>query len=515
MKELLASIPGQLVDALIYGSIAAVTLIGFAKCIMPFRRAARLLRRAVRALELMTVREGTRPVWQDHLFLGRPMQTQWRRFLMNAEQLDARGLSTDVEEYVQPDDLFADYAHVQLAEVIPGLLTSLGILGTFIGLMRGIGNLDVTSADRTMESISTMIGGIAFAYGTSIAGLASSLVFNIFYRSAQGAALSAQADFVDAFRELVMQRPVDPVVHDILYKEDQAAFLSRSANELNARLASGIEVAVQNAFTPIGQSINSFIVAETQGQIEGLGRIVNQFVGQMNNALGGQFVQLAQTLSGINQAQGVSYEAVNRTMAAADAILENIQRTNAVSQSVVERFEGFVSELTQAQSEQTEYTEQMSAMLGSMYGSLKQQSDSYVRLQAGQADMEQQMQQYASWSGRVLEAVEKQSDAAAGRAHDVANEMAQSSKKLGDSYANFVENISTGLARTMGMFEENMHDMMDKLGKQLSEYAAQGDTKGGQVVELAGISKMQQAMADMTAALNRAVTAVEQMAAGA
>lgn len=515
MKELLASIPGQLVDAIIYGAIAAVTLIGLAKCILPFRRAARLLRRAVRALELMTVREGTRPVWQDALFLGKPMQTQWRYFLTNAEQLDARGLSCDVEEYLHPDDLFADYAHVQLANIIPGLLTSLGILGTFIGLMRGIGNLDLTSADSTMQGISTMIGGIAFAYGTSISGLVCSLLFNILFYSAQGSALNAQADFVDAFRELVMQRPVDAQVHDICYKEDQAAFLSRSANELNTRLASGIEVAIHDAFTPIGQSINSFIVAETQGQIEGLGRIVNQFVGQMNNALGGQFVQLAQTLSGINQAQGVSYEAINSTMAAANTILDNIQHTHAVSQSVIERFEGFVRELTQAQSGQTEYTEQMSALLGSMYGALKQQTDSFVRLQTGRADMEQQMQQYASWSGRVLEAVEKQSDAAAGRAHDIANEMAQSSKKLGDSYATFVENISTGLARTMGMFEENMHDMINKLGKQLAGYAAQSEGKGGQVVELSGISKMQQAMADMTTALNRAVTAIEQMAEGA
>ena len=90
--------------------------------------------------------------------------------------------------------------------------------------------------------------------------------------------------------------------------------------------------------------------------------------------------------------------------------------------------------------------------------------------------------------------------------------MAQSSKKLGDSYATFVENISTGLARTMGMFEENMHDMINKLGKQLAGYAAQSEGKGGQVVELSGISKMQQAMADMTTALNRAVTAIEQMA---
>ncbi|NLZ89603.1 MAG: hypothetical protein GX916_08900, partial [Clostridiales bacterium] len=114
------------------------------------------------------------------------------------------------------------------------------------------------------------------------------------------------------------------------------------------------------------------------------------------------------------------------------------------------------------------------------------------------------------------EAVEKQSDAAADRTHLVANEMTASSQKLADSYTGFVENISTGLARTMGMFEENMHDMMDKLFKQLSSMAQpEGSTKGGQVVELTAISKMQQAMADMTVALNRAVIAVEKLAEGA
>ncbi len=519
----LPNLSSTVVEYLVYTAITLVTLAGVSKCILPLQRSGRLFRRATRSLELMAPSEGTRPVWQDALFLGKPLQAQWKRFLMNAEQLDARSLSCDVEDYINEDSAFARYAHLHLSEIIPGLLTSLGILGTFIGLMRGIGSLDVTSADKTMGSITRMIGGMSFAYGTSIAGLACSLGFNIIIRAAHGSAVNALNDFHSAFRELVMQRPVDDNVHSLCRQEDQAAFLNRAVNDVGMRITSGIESAVERAFIPISQSISGFIIAETQGQIEGLGRIVNQFVAQMNGALNGQFVQLAKTLSSINQAQSVSFESISHTMTAADAIMEHIDRTNAVTQAVIERFESYVSELSRAQSGGAELAGQMSAMADAMHKSLQQQSESYGRLLSGQTDLQRQMEQYAAWSGRVLEAVEKQSDAAAGRSHEVANEMSLSSKKLADSYANFVENISTGLARTMGMFEENLHDMVAEMGRQLSALAkaqgkkgeGEGDAKGGAVIDLSAMSKMQQAMADMTAALNRAVTAVEQYAAGA
>ncbi len=512
MRELFAALPSQLVEVVIYTAIALVFITGLTKCIFPFRRAGGLFRRAIRQMELMTNKEGTRPVWQDALFLGRPMQDLWKRFLFNAEQLDARGLSCDTRDYINDDNVFSGYAHLQLAEVIPGLLTSLGILGTFIGLMRGLGNLDISTADSTMQGISQMIGGMTFAYGTSIAGVASSLVLNILLRASQGGALDAMDDFNAAFSELVMQQPVDDPVYHKCHLEDQAAFFSRSANELNRNLSSGIEVAIERAFVPISHSINSFIMSETQSQMEGLNNIVNNFVGQMNAALGGQFMQLAKTLSAINQAQTVSYDTMNATMTAADTIMQNIERTNAVTEAVIGRFDAYVRDLTMSQSGNVQLAESMSGMLGSMHQTLQQQSEAYGRLQAGQQDMNEQMQQYAKWSGRVLEAVEKQSDAAMDRTHEVANEMANSSKALSGAYTSFVESISTGLARTMGMFEENMRDMMGEMTRQMAGVAAKHPGQTGSEGDLQSLSKLQQAMTDMTAALKTNIVAMEQMA---
>ena len=516
MKELFAGLSPLLVELLIYSSIVLVALVGLFKCILPYRRAAGLFRRGIRSLELMVTKEGSRPAWQDPLFLGKPMQGPWKRFLHNAEQLDARGLPCDSRDYLNNEDVFGAYAHLQLSEVIPGLLTSLGILGTFIGLMRGLGNLDITSGDSTMQGISQMINGMTFAYGTSIAGVACSLIFNVLFRAAQGSALDAMDSFNDSFAELVMQRPVDDNVYHKLHLEDQAAFLSRSATELNQNLSNGIEVAIERAFVPISQSINGFILSEAQGQMEGLNAIVNHFMAQMNAALGGQFHQLAQTLNNINQAQTVSFDSINQTMHAADAIMGSIQTTHALTESVIGRFEDYVQELSGAQSANAQMAEAMADMLSGMRQNLEQQNLSYKALQAGQGDMQTQMQDYASWSGRVLEAVEKQSDAALSRTHEVANAMSQSSKALSGSYASFVENISTGLARTMGMFEENMHDMMTELGKQLNGlHKALSKGQQDSVIDLTGISRLQQAMTDMTAALNKTVVAIQQMAEGA
>lgn len=507
MQQLFGSLSGSIVNFVVYTAIALVMVVGIAKCILPMRRLARIFRKAIRSLEMMTITEGTRPVWQDVLFLGKPLQRQWKRFLFNAEQLDQRGLSCDTEDYINDETVFIDYAHLQVAEMVPGLLTSLGILGTFIGLMRGVSGLDVTNADATMQSISQMIGGMTFAYGTSIAGLTCSILFNIFFRSAQGSAIDALDSFHVSFRELVMQQPLEEGVHNICYLEDQAIFLRQNAEEMNNQLSGGISTAIDRAFTPIGQQMSNFMIAQTQGQLEGLNRIVNQFMHQMDGALGGQFSRLAETMQQVNQAQNVSFTGVNQALASAEGLMRNMHEMNTLTASVIERFDGYVNELAASQAGNAHLAEETGKVLGTLHSAIRRQNDNYKALEEGQRVLSEQMEQYANWSGRVLSAVEKQSNSAASQAHEVANEMAASGRLLKDSYASFVGDISKGLARTMGMFEDNMRDMLSEFSRQLAELQKIA-RQSGEVVDTQAISRLQQTMGEMTQALNRAAQAL-------
>ena len=505
MTDILESIMANFVDFCIYVAIALVALIGIFKCVLPVSRVARRLRHGIRLLETATG-EG-RPVWQDVLFLGKEIQGPWRRFLVNAEQLDARGLNCNVEDYVNDETVIYSVGHAQLADVIPSLLTSLGILGTFIGLMRGLSGLDMSDAAKTMDSIPQMIGGMTFAFMTSIAGISCSLLFNMFNRMAYGSATSAIDDFTDAFADLVMQKPLEDNVQMIIQSEDRAAILRHMSADMGARVSEGIVNSVEKSLYPVTQSMNSFIMGQTQAQIDGVANIANQFINQMHRMLGNQFVQLGQTLSQVNQAQTVSFESLDRTMAAADQILSGMNQLQDVNSRVMERFESYINAMEQAQASGNQFLTHGSQVLSGMLTASEENAAFMDTLKASQQELKTSMHDYADWSGRVLSAVQQQADGAMAVTGDMTAKMDESSR-LSETYAGFVEDLSGGFSRALGKFDENMRSMLSALNEKLEEIRAlelpssqnarlQKETEGC----VTALSRLQRAMTDMSAVL--------------
>jgi len=103
-----------------------------------------------------------------------------------------------------------------------------------------------------------------------------------------------------------------------------------------------------------------------------------------------------------------------------------------------------------------------------MHSAMNEISTGFARLKDSHRELEKQMEAYASWSGRVLEAVEKQSDNVSAQVHGIANDMASSGRLLKDSYSSFVEDITRGFARSISMFEENMRDISLAFTRQMS-----------------------------------------------
>ena len=510
MQEILESLAANLTDFFIYLAIALVALIGIFKCVLPVRRAARRLYRGVRLLETSSG-EG-RPVWQDVLFLGKEMQGTWRRFLVNAEQLDARGLNCNVEDYINDDTVIYSPGHAQLAEVVPSLLTSLGILGTFIGLMRGLGGLDVSDAAKTMESIPQMIGGMTFAFMTSIAGISCSLVFNMLNRMACGSAGRAIDDFNDAFADLVMQKPLEDNVQMICQQEDRSALLRRLSSDMGARVSDGILTSVEKALVPVAQSMNSFILGQTQAQIDGVAGIANQFVAQMNMALGNQFTQLGQTLSAVNQAQSVSFESMDRTMAAADQVLSGLSQVQNVTTRVMEKFESYIGTIEQAQETTGTFMTHGSQVLSGMMTAAQEQADLLDGLKSAQQGLQTSMRDYADWSSRVMTAVQEQADGAMKMTSGITAKMDASSRNFSDAYAGFVDSLTSGFSRSLNLFEDNIQNVLDAMSEQLRalQRAAQGTPGQAEKLDreaegcIAAMSRLQRALSGMSTAMEKA-----------
>ena len=373
-EQLLSLLGTNLVDFLVYGAIALVVLVGVCKCIYPVFRNGSLLNRAVAKLE-KTAGNNQRPSWREPRFLGRALRNEWQKFLLNAGQLDVRGMPCDIEDYINEDSVIDKPGHSQLAELIPSLLTSLGILGTFIGLMEGLTSVNFSDAQGTMDSIPLLLTGMRFAFATSVAGITCSLLFNMFYRMSVGRACRALDSFDEAFYELAMPRPLSPEVQLICQKQDEEERLARIAEAVGNRVVSSLEMAVSRAMDPLTKSLDTFIQGATQEQVEGVRRIVGQFVSQMNAQLSGQMTTLGHTMEMVSQGQLQTQKNLQNTLNAAQAMAADAQAMQVASAQMAQALQSWAEELKNSQTKRTEEA----AMLEEQNQNLRQELELLTR----------------------------------------------------------------------------------------------------------------------------------------
>ncbi len=479
----------SITDSLIYIAEAALVLIGIFKCLIPLVSTTRALRRAIRRMQQDAgTRQGT-PVWQEKRFMGKRLKGSWLRFLLNAEQLDRRGLPCNVEDYINEDTVTHGPGNAQLADLIPGLLTSLGILGTFMGMMDGLGGLDFTNSDKIIEGIPVLLRGMQFAFGTSVVGVTCSICFNVINRMLQGSSYRAIDDFVECFTSLAMQRPLDNDVQLICQNQDANHMLSGLSEVLPGQLAGVMETSVSRAMQPVAKAMDNFLVGATRAQVDGVGRIVTAFVQQMNMSLNDQFVQLGRTMTEINQNQQASLEHVQQSMQAAGTIVNDVRQLHTVSQDVLTHFEQYVRELGDARRRDEHFEQSTAALLTKMQQMSEQQTAALNQVKAAQEALNRSMTQFTDASGSAIATMQKSVNAEGQQMAQVATSMRDAGQQLSASCQDFVQNVVSGLSQALGMFDQNMNTLITTLTQKVDALQASG-TSGATAEETAELQRL-------------------------
>ena len=494
LRAAFLSLLPHLADYAIYFAIAVVTLIGVLKCLLPLWTTRRALRRAIRKLQDEAGTVTDHPVWQENLFLGRRLRGCRLRFLQNAIQLDRRGLPCNVEDYVNDDTVTQGPGNATLAELIPSLLTSLGILGTFMGMTQGLSGLDVTTTDNMMTGIQNLLGGMQFAFGTSVAGVACSLIFNMLNRIAQGSSYRAIDDFTEAFTQLAMQRPLDNDVQLICQNQDRNHMLGTVSDAMTASLPQSMEKAVRSGMQPVSQAMTDFLHGATSAQIEGVSRITARFIESMNHSLSDQFVALGQTMTQINVNQSALLEHITASLHTTDAMMTDVQKLHTVSEDVMNHFEHYVSELSDARKRDEGFEQSSAALLNEMHSAADQQAQVLKKLSDAQKNIASSMQDFLTLSKEHTKEVAAEEAKTANAIKLSSQSIQEAAGRLSDSYSTYVEQVVEGVSRSMGLFEKSMTDTISALNHS------------GTSSELAtDISQLQRTLASMEGILRDAL----------
>ena len=209
----------------------------------------------------------------------------------------------EIEDYINEDDIDL-HVHKRILEMIPDIFTSLGILGTFIGLVWGLKNFEPSSYETMTNSVSSLVAGIKVAFLTSIYGIA----FAIIYTSGMKSVFSDMNEKLQAFLEKFHIYVLPTAENEsrnlmVASQKLQVKAMKQMAEQLSAEMAQSFEKAINPTFQKMNESLDVLTESVTSCQQDVMQEILRSFLREMNGSFKMQFKDFNDALTQLKKAQ--------------------------------------------------------------------------------------------------------------------------------------------------------------------------------------------------------------------
>ena len=202
----------------------------------------------------------------------------------------------DIGDYIGEYEI-NNYTHRRLVEMVPDFLTSLGILGTFMGLVWGLQGFNPVSYEAMASSISSLINGIKVAFVTSIFGITLSLAYSYSLRGRLTAVSESLDNFLDKYY-LCAVSPTDATAmnHILANQKEQIQSLQGMSKEMADQVAVSFSDHVDPVMNQMASTMNDFTRIVTDSQSAMLENVANQVTSALKKEFASEFVEMRRVL---------------------------------------------------------------------------------------------------------------------------------------------------------------------------------------------------------------------------
>ena len=210
---------------------------------------------------------------------------------------------TDIGDYIGEYEI-NNYTHRRLVEMVPDILTSLGILGTFVGLILGLRGFNPTSYEAMSGSVETLIKGIKVAFVTSIYGLSLSLAFSYWLRGTLTSVSESLDRFLDAYYTSVVP-PTDATAmnHIIANQNSQTKLMQQMQKDLAKEVAQSLSMSIQPTVEHLDRTMDNFTDVVTMNQEKLMENIAERVARTMKQEFFSEFIEMRRVMGETNKTQ--------------------------------------------------------------------------------------------------------------------------------------------------------------------------------------------------------------------
>ncbi len=262
------------------------------------------LLQGVKQEELVSKREFLKEHIDKNTYVGK----QWNEF---DETLvlshDGRKLfnTVDASYFFNTQNLARGITDSRIISSAPGLLTGMGVLGTFIGLQLGMGslNLDFANVDDLTKTITPLVKGATVAFSTSVWGILTSIIFNISEKAVE-AYLRKKITFLQDEIDFLYPRIVEAqeLVHINAHNLESRNTMSKLAEQIGFSMQKALDASLGPAIRQLVDASKDLSEKQNLGSQKALTDLAERFMDAMSKEGEKQRENMESGASGLNEA---------------------------------------------------------------------------------------------------------------------------------------------------------------------------------------------------------------------
>ena len=449
-------IANPIVNFSMFVIVGVILLSCYLESFLPVSRIVNDLNRVIVKLE-DDAKHSRRFLWEkyreekEELFRDIKLKQQYKDYRYELERIlheDQTYYKCDIEDYINYD-LIDSVIHRNRLNQVAGVMTGLGILGTFIGLSLGLQSFNTGSTAEITNSIEPLMQGIKVAFHTSIYGMVFSLVFNYVYKRILDNAEQSVAAFISAYKKYVLpDTATDGVNRMMELEQQQIDAINRLTDSLEGMFRGGLRDILEPHFERFDNTINGFANMATKNQMDQLAMVVNAFITEMNRCLGDMFTRLSGTIEETLVLQSANAkqmeEIFNKNVTTAD----NINSVAAMTGEMADRLKMY-----------GEKVQQLQAAMSDTANILKQQREDDKKVMNEIGGYISELEEYR----RSLDASTATIDSSVKLQTRMMREMKETSESLPQNVGQTFDMINRNLRIAEGGFEQTLQHISELL----------------------------------------------------
>lgn len=233
----------------------------------------------------------------NHTYLDRKMEN-----FTDSVSRSEEGIG-EIEEYLNEEEL-DNHIHKRLLEMIPDIFTSLGILGTFVGLVWGLKNFSPSDYEGMTTSVAALVDGIKVAFLTSIYGISMSIIYTFGMKSEYSSMTESLQAFLEKFHSCVMPTAENESRNLLVASQkNQTAAMEQMAEQFSVQMADSFEKVITPTFVKMNESLDMLATSVLRCQKDAVKDILDVFLKEMHSSFNFQFRDFNESLEKLKKAQ--------------------------------------------------------------------------------------------------------------------------------------------------------------------------------------------------------------------